>query len=89
MIHFERQLEASWSTDQKPVGFVSFHLTQHPFRVEMKVSALAMLIPGNYVKHLKHISCPSSDVQLANYRARARGHVLELQRMTKHRQKSR
>ena len=89
MIHFERRLGASWSTDQKPVWFVAFHLTQHPFRVEMRVSALAMLIPGHYLKRLKPISHPYGDVLLAKYRACARGHVLELQRVTTHGQKSR
>ena len=84
MIHFERRLGASWSTDQKPVGFVAFHLTLHPFRVEMRVSALAMLIPGHYLKRLKPISHPYGDVLLAKYRACARGHVLELQRVTNH-----
>ena len=77
MIHFERRLGASWSTDQKPVGFVAFHLTQHPFRVEMRVSALAMLIPGHYLKRPKPISYPYGDVLLAKYRACARGQVLE------------
>ena len=89
MIHFERRLGASWPTDQKAVGFVAFHLNQHPFRVEMRVSALAMLIPGHYLKRLKPISCSCGDVLLAKYRTCARGHVLELQRVTNHRQKSR
>ena len=89
MIHFERRLGASWSTDQKPVGFVPFHLTLHPFRVEMRVSALAMLIPGHYLKRLKPISHPYGDVLLAKYRACARGHVLELQRVANDGQKSR
>ena len=80
MIHFERRLGASWSTDQKPVWFVPFYLTLHPFRVEMRVSALAMLIPGHNLKRLKPISHPYGDVLLANYRACARGHVLELQK---------
>ena len=84
MIHFERRLVASWSTDQKPVGFVPFHLTLHPFRVEMRVSALAMLIPGHNLKRLKPISHPYGDVLLAKYRACARGQVLELQRVTNH-----
>ena len=84
MIHFERRLGASWSTDQKPVGFVAFHLTLHPFRVQMRVSASAMLIPGHYLKRLKPISHPYGDVLLAKYRACARGHVLELQRVTNH-----
>ena len=84
MIHFERRLGASWSTDQKPVGFVAFHLALHPFRVEMRVSALAMLIPGHYLKRLKPISYPYGDVLLAKYRACARGQVLELQRLTNH-----
>ena len=35
-----------------------FHLTQHPFRVEIRVPALAMLIPGHYSKRLKPISYP-------------------------------
>ena len=82
MIRFERRLGASWPTDQKLVGFVAFHLTQHPFRVEMRVSALAMLIPGHYLKRLKPISHPYGDVLLAKYRACARGQVLELQRVT-------
>ena len=82
MIHFERRLGASWSTDQKAVGFVALPLTQHPFRVEMRVSALAMLIPGHYLKRLKPIYYPSVDAVLANYRACARGHLLELQRVT-------
>ena len=84
MIHFERRLGASWSTDQKPVVFLAFHLTLHPFRVEMRVSALAMLIPGHYLKRLKPMSHPYGDVLLAKYRACARGHVLELQRLTNH-----
>ena len=56
---------------------MAFHLTLHPFRVEMRVSALAMLIPGHYLKRLKPISHPYGDVLLAKYRACARGHVLE------------
>ena len=56
----------------------------HPFRVEMRVSASAMLIPGHYLKRLKPISYPYGDVLLAKYRACARGHVLELQRVTNH-----
>ena len=89
MIHFERRLGASWSTDQKPVGFLAFHLTLHPFRVEIRVSALAMLIPGHYLKRPKPISYPYGDVLLAKYRACARGQVLEHQRVTHHGQKSR
>ena len=89
MIHFERRFGASWSTDQKAVSFVTFHLTLDPFRVEMRVSALAMLIPGHYLKRLKPISYPYGDVLLAKYRACAGGHVLELKRVTNHRQKSR
>ena len=89
MIHFERRLGASWSTDQKPVGFVPFHLTLHPFRVEMRVSASAMLIPGHYLKRPKPIYNPYGDVLLAKYRACARGQVLEHQRVTNQRQKSR
>ena len=88
MIHFERRLGSSWSTDQKPVGFVAFHLTLHPFRVQMRVSASAMLIPGHYLKRLKPISQPYGDVLLANYRACARGHVLEHQRVANDGQKS-
>ena len=84
MIHFERRLGASWSTDQKPVWFGAFHLTLHPFRVEMRVSALAMLVPGHYLKRLKPISHPYGDVLLAKYRACARGHVLEHQRVANH-----
>ena len=84
MIHFERRLGASLSTDQKPVWFVALHLTLHPSRVEMRVSALAMLIPGHYLKRLKPISCPYGDVLLAKYRACARGQVLELHRVTNH-----
>ena len=56
-------------------------LTLHPFRVEMRVSASAMLIPGHYLKRLTPISHPYGDVLLAKYRACARGHVLELQRV--------
>ena len=82
MIHFERQLGAGWSTDQKPVGFLAFHLTLHPFRVQMRVSASAMLIPGHYLKRLKPISHPYGDVLLANYRKCANGAVLELHRVT-------
>ena len=88
MVHFERRLGAGWSTDQKPVGFLAFHLTLHPFRVEMRVSALAMLIPGHNLKRLKPISHPYGDVLLAKYRECARGQVLEHQRVTNHRQKS-
>ena len=55
---------------------MAFHLTLHPFRVEMRVSASAMLIPGHYLKRLKPISHPYGDVLLAKYRACARGHVL-------------
>ena len=46
-----------------------YRLTQHPFRVEMRVSALAMLMPGHYLKRLKPIYYPHGDVLLANYRA--------------------
>jgi len=49
----------------------------------------AMLIPGHYLKCLKPISHPYGDVLLAKYRACARGHVLEHQRVTNQRQKSR
>ena len=63
---------------------MALHLTLHPLRVEMRVSASAMLIPGHYIKHPKPISCPYGDVLLANYRACARGQVLELQRVTNH-----
>ena len=87
MINFERRLGASWSTDQKAVGFD--RLTQHSSRVEMRVCALAMLITGHYLKRLKPISHLYGDVLLAKYRACARGHVLEHQRVTNHRQKSR
>jgi hypothetical protein len=68
MIHFERRLGAGWSTDQKPVVFLAFHLTLHPFRVQMRVSASAMLIPGHYLKRPKPISYPYGDVLLAKYR---------------------
>ena len=61
---------------------MAFHLTLHPFRVKMRVSALAMLIPGHYLKRPKPISYPYGDVLLAKYRACARGQVLELQRVT-------
>ena len=82
MDHFERRLGAGRSTDQKPVFFLALHLTLHPFRVEMRVSASAMLIPGHYLKRPKSISNPYGDVLLAKYRACARGQVLELQRVT-------
>ena len=63
---------------------MAFHLTLRPFRVEMRVSASAMLIPGHYLKRLKPISHPYGDVLLAKYRACARGQVLELHRVTNH-----
>ena len=58
-----------------------FHLTLHPFRVKMRVSALAMLIPGHYLKRPKPIYYPYGDVLLTKYRACARGQVLEHQRV--------
>ena len=70
-------------------GSWRYRLTLHSFRVEMRVSALAMLIPGDYLKRLKPISHPYGDVLLAKYRACARGHVLEHQRVANDGQKSR
>ena len=65
MIHFERRLGVSWSTDKNRWGSWCYRLTQHPFTVEMRVAALAMLIPGLYLKRLNRVSYPFGDVMLA------------------------
>jgi len=65
MIHFNRRLGAGWSTDQKRVGFVALPVDPNPFRVEMRVSASAMLIPEHYLKRPKPISFPYGDFLLA------------------------
>ena len=89
MIHFKRRLGASWSTDQKPVGFVALPADPSPVQSGDASLRTGQLIPGHYLKRPKPISYPYGDVLLAKYRACARGHVLELQRVTNQRQKSR
>ena len=78
MVHFERRLGASWSTDQKAVGFVA--LPVDPTSVQSGDASLR-IGHGHILKRLKPISHPYGDVLLAKYRAYARGHVLELQRV--------
>ena len=81
MIHFERRLGASWSTDQKAVGFVVLPVEPTPVQSADASLRIGHVATWTLFKASEAQSFPCGDVLLAKYRACARGHVLELQRV--------